>query len=803
MADHGTPSSAHEVNNISNTNTNNNNSLNANNGSASAGNGGSGSGSSRSVKRPRPVKSCIECRNRKLKCDRLLPCSQCQKSNRGCRYATDGDVNNLSDASDVEIPDRPPKKQALPTSAESPASSTSKPRDRNVTVPVSVWEDYGLRLERLEKIVMSGARSPLVKELNLRAPPLASSTTTIRGLTVKGSLRTRFFGQNSTRVLLNLFDEAKEFMFSKTKPHSVREIFTNIQKIHKSLQVEQGKALAPITVYVDSITPVHKRMADILPKRAVCDRLLQVFLAGSESLYRSVHIPTFTNQYERWWDGTLQSESFLPQLLSMLCIGYRFYGAEKGLGPDRESIHIPTACSLVKEWLHNLRGKNLMDFGTLQAEVLLLMAQRMINPNNQDSWTQLGLIVRMAMTMGLHRDPSEFPQKISPFWGELRRRVWYTILELDLQMCIQCNMPACIREGDYTCRPPRNVDDGDITMEMTELPEAKPIDQATDSQIQVFAASTLSVRFKVIEIINGLDTLSDYQPVIDCGNSLERIFDDMRYILLRKQPTTPEEATRQWLTKTILDMHLRRALVALYRPFALSTPDVPQEILTSYLRSSVVMLTYMDDLDTASPNYTQIFHMHHLVLKQDFLQAAFSVCYYIKHVPDDGSMSPHPYSHTSTSRPDSFAEACLLATESSVLLSRPRLVSVLENALDALTSRIREIGTDLKDLVSLTVVLAHCRGGPAEIVHRRVFSGLRAIADAGLHSIHSSQTDIASLPILQPSPVTMNSMGSAPGFISSTQQPFMFSPDLPNVMLADDFAMWDMEFWNPLLSNDP
>lgn len=67
----------------------------------------------------------------------------------------------------------------------------------------------------------------------------------------------------------------------------------------------------------------------------------------------------------------------------------------------------------------------------------------------------------------------------------------------------------------------------------------------------------------------------------------------------------------------------------------------------------------------------------------------------------------------------------------------------------------------------------------------------------------------------------MNSMGSAPGFISSTQQPFMFSPDLPNVvsfdlvpqlsaacsnyiqMLADDFAMWDMEFWNPLLSNDP
>jgi hypothetical protein len=538
-------------------------------------------------------------------------------------------------------------------------------------------------------------------------------------------------------------------MFRKNKPHDMREIFTNIQKIHKTLQEEQAKALAPITVYVDSITPVHKRMADILPKRNVCDRLLRVFLAGSESLYRILHIPTFMNQYERWWDGTLQAESFLPQLLSMLCIGYRFYGAEKGLGPDRESIHIPTACSLVKEWLHNLRGKQLMDFGTLQAEVLLLMAQRMINPNNQDSWTQLGLIVRMAMTMGLHRDPSEFPQKISPFWGELRRRVWYTILELDLQMCIQCNMPACIREGDYTCRPPSNVDDDDLTMDMRELPEAKPIDQATDSQIQVFAASTLSVRFRVIEIINGIDSLTDYQPVFDCGNALEKIFEDMRYILLRRQPTDLEEATRQWLTKTILDMHLRRALVALYRPFALSTPEVPQEILTSYLRSSVVMLTYMDDLDPNSPNYTQIFHMHHLVLKQDVLQAAFSVCYYLKHVAAlaEGNMSPQQYSYAAISRPESFAEACLLATESSVLLSRRRLVSVLEKALDAMTSRVREIGTDLKDLVSLTVVLALSQGGPAEVAQQRVIAGLRAIIDAGLQSMHTSQNDIASIPV--------------------------------------------------------
>ncbi|KAI1851753.1 hypothetical protein JX265_010987 [Neoarthrinium moseri] len=780
MADHGTPSSAHDSTFLSHAT-------------------GTGPGPTRSVKRPRPVKSCIECRNRKLKCDRLLPCSQCQKSHRTCRYAADGDVNNISDGSDAETSERASKKSCPPPSSDVPVRN----RDRSVNPPATaVLDDYGLRLDRLEKIVLTNSKSPpSMKDFGGRTQPLASSTNTIRGLTVKGNIRTRFFGQNSTRVLLNLFDEAKDFMFRKDKPRDIREIFTNIQKIHEALQEEQQKALTPIPVYVDSITPVHKRMADILPKKQVCDQLLSVFLAGSESLYRSVHIPTFMNQYERWWEGTLQSESFLPQLLSMLCIGYRFIGAAKGLGPDRESIHIPTANSLVREWLHNLRGKQFVDFGTLQAEVLLLMAQRMINPNNQDSWTNLGLIVRMAMTMGLHRDPSEFPQKISPFWGELRRRVWYTILELDLQMCIQCNMPACIREGDYTCRPPRNVDDGDIYQDMRELPEAKPIDQATDSQIQVFAASTLSVRFRVIDLINRLDSLTDYQDVIDCGNALERIFEDMRYILLRSTPTNQEQATRQWLTKTILDMHLRRALVALLRPFALSTPDVPQQILTSYLRSSVVMLTYMDDLDPTSPNYTQIFHMHHLVLKQDVLQAAFSVCYYIKHIAatENGSLSPHPYSHAPNLRPDSFAEACKLATESSVLLSRSRLVNVVERALDAMTSRIREIGTDLKDLVSLTVVIALCQGGPPDLAQKRVNAGLQSIVDAGLHSMHASQDNIASMPIMPSTPISMNSMGSTSGFMNQVP-PFIMTPDIPNV-IPDDFAMWDLEFWNPLLQN--
>ncbi|KAI1417960.1 fungal-specific transcription factor domain-containing protein [Hypoxylon sp. FL1857] len=675
---------------------------------------------SRSVKRPRPVKSCLECRKRKLRCDRASPCSQCQKAQRQCRYAAEGEVVSLSDGSDAETPERTVKRNRAAVSQESNQRDASSGSNY-----AAVLEEHANRLERLENQLLS--RTSSIAESSAPAQRPAASSLTIRGLTVKGGLRTRFFGQMSTRVLVNLFDEAKDFMFARNKSSDIREMFMNIQKIHKALQDEHRKATAPITVFVDSMTPIQKRMADVLPSRAVCDALLDVYLHGSETIYRVLHIPTFMRQYNQYWEGQTQPDAFLPQLLSILCVGYRYVGAGKGQYPDREGIHIPTASSLVRTWLDSLRGKQLVEFSTLQAEILQLMAQRMINPQNQESWTHLGLIVRMAMTMGFHRDPSEFAQKISPFWAEQRRKLWYTILELDVHMSMQCNLPCCIREGDFTCQPPRNLNDEDIHPGTEQLPPSKPIDQDTDSRVQVFAASTLSMRFRIVDIINRTDTLQDYSQVLELGNELERVFEDIRYIVPPTHSNDMQEVRRRWMTRVVLDMNCRRPLLALYRPFALSDTDVPQQIVTGYLRSSMILLCYLDELDPQSPDYHHIWHMHQLVLKQEILQAAFSVCYYMKQ-STHGSVSPT----SSNVKSESAEESCTIASESSIMLSLPRLKSVVQKVLDTMNRRIREIGTDLRDIVSLTVVYNTSQGGTPEQKREAIKAGLQAILDADI-----------------------------------------------------------------------
>lgn len=168
----------------------------------------------RSVKRPRPVKSCTECRKRKLRCDRLCPCSQCQKSNRPCRYAPDQDSANLSDGSDAEgaEPGRPAKRNyshtALPALAASYGDAAA-PRPAKASDPASLplLEELSIRMARLEKQIL--VRSPSRAEGggggSGSGSIVAGAPETIRGLTVKrGATRTRYFGQNDPRVLLNL-----------------------------------------------------------------------------------------------------------------------------------------------------------------------------------------------------------------------------------------------------------------------------------------------------------------------------------------------------------------------------------------------------------------------------------------------------------------------------------------------------------------------------------------------------------------------------------------------------------------------
>lgn len=550
------------------------------------------------------------------------------------------------------------------------------------------------------------------------------------------------------------FDDAKDFMRDHQRIGGSREVMTTFMKLHKVLREDYQKSLNPISVFVDSMMPVQKRMRDVLPKKQTCDRLYQAYLETAESIYRMIHIPTFTAQYELFWEGKLQSEHFLPQLLAILSIASRFDTKSRRTGNERvEGIHIPTACALVRTWLNGLRGKQLVEVTTLEVEMLLLHAQRMITPRLQDSWTQLGSIVRLAMTMGLHRDPSEFEPRMTVFLGEIRRRLWFTIVDMDLHISLSCNLPSLVRDGDFTCRPPRNLDDVDLYADMEELPPTKPIDQLTDNQMQVFAAMTLGVRMKVAQLVNRADMIHDYQEILDVGKKLDRFLEDINYIFPRHGILTDVQRSRQWRSRVVLDMHVRRPLLALYRPFALGAPEAPPQIARAYLRSSMVIMKYLDELDPLMAHYQDISDMYHLILKRDIVQAALSVCYYINSAVRSHAHSVSLSHQTPRMSPESTDDPAY-TPDNPLLWSPARLIGTVEKTLDQLVQNISS--SDTKEVICLAVVLETVRTAEPkgdEIVH-----ALRGVLDASLRAGKVS-------------PETLNGTGRPPAV-----EPFMSDP---------------------------
>lgn len=630
-----------------------------------------------------------------------------------CKYAADHDVNNLSDGSDTEPmePNRSTKRNCPPGTALTPTNptselSTSGPTQLKNGDGTGVLEELAMRMERLEKHMMG--RSPTATELSASRVSVAPFGT-IRGLSVKnGGATTRYFGQNSPRIMMNLFYDGKSFLARHQHIRGAQDVFMNFRALHSCLKDDYKQALAPITVFVDSMMPVQTRMRDILPQKEVCDKLVRTYIDTSETIYRILHVPTFMKEYTMYWDGKLQSESFLPKLLSVLATASRFDTKSRGLGHERkEGVHIPTASALVRSWLDNRRGRQSIDFSGLQVEVLLLHSKRVFATRHQEMWTEMAHVVRTAMAMGMHRDPIESEPRLGVFQGELRRRLWYTILDMDLHSSLASSLPCTLRDGDFTTRPPRNLDDVELFEGMTDLPPSRPIDQHTDNQLQVHAATTLASRMKVAHLVNRIDSLKDYQEVLDVASKLDRYLEDINFIYPREGNLDDAQRSKAWRSRVILDMHVRRPLLALYRPLALGVPDVPPQIFRAYLRSCMTILKYLDELDPRLPHFAAIAGMYHQMLKVDIIQCAISVCYYVQISTRPTAENVMLAQHAMKMDLESGDESSRYASDTVPLWSPTKLIVTVENTMQLLVTHMS--GSDTKDIVALALALEVAR----------------------------------------------------------------------------------------------
>ncbi|KAI1743174.1 fungal-specific transcription factor domain protein [Xylaria scruposa] len=136
-------------------------------------------------------------------------------------------------------------------------------------------------------------------------------------------------------------------------------------------------------------------------------------------------------------------------------------------------------------------------------------------------WTLVGNIVQIAIQMGYHRDAKHFPN-ISPFAGEMRRRVWSIVVQMDFSISTQLGLPRLIKESQTDTAEPRNIYDSDFDEHTPELPASRPETEVTPTLYVLAKLRLISVGAKVADVATE-PQLYSYDKVLELDRQITEV----------------------------------------------------------------------------------------------------------------------------------------------------------------------------------------------------------------------------------------------------------------------------------------
>ncbi|KAE8349241.1 hypothetical protein BDV28DRAFT_64366 [Aspergillus coremiiformis] len=502
------------------------------------------------LKRKRPLFSCVECRRRKVRCDRQDPCDRCLKAKIPCLYQ-DGSENG-----EVQQPLPPAKQCGLNYGAELASIPITSGRSSD-GVPLHGRPLEGLD-SQLEGHSRHGARTdsehqPGVHLRKYHEDGLSHQHGRLRGTLSKARLLGTTHPMTTYRQCDELYPTGvhgdvvgrKE----STKPALLSEVQSLIASSKRVARAIKKTQMSPFPALDEAIVS--------MPPRDVVDTLIEHYFRVAEGPFRILHIPSFRREYATFYDEpTGRRPVFTVILLLVVSIGVcvcRDVAIESPLRP-RTRQWTQTAQS----WLSNSMHKDRTTIFGLQAQCLLSLALQFQQLKPQAVWLAQGNLLRTAIYMGLHRDGRHFP-KMPFFHAEMRRRLWSTILELEVQAMLDLGMAPLTGEQDFDTEPPLNIDDDEFDETTPEPPRSPAPSRWTHASLQILLRRSLKTRLQVVRLMN--DSFSDpsYDDILRLTRALGPSLSDAG-----QDTTAPPTAFHRNLANYLT----RRFLLALHRPFA-------------------------------------------------------------------------------------------------------------------------------------------------------------------------------------------------------------------------------------------
>ncbi|KAI0476859.1 hypothetical protein F4859DRAFT_480457 [Xylaria cf. heliscus] len=370
--------------------------------------------------RMREAVSCSQCRGRKIRCDRTngLPCKQCRARGSECSFKSQSTVSGTS----TPRREKDTPSFAHPITPPEPAASTSASRE-------------GASTHHLTDIT------------NCDSLP-APESHVFRG----SERKTRMVGMThwmspgyDTWVLKAFLERSAEFEAS--------------QKLLRELKFQ----VRILNVIPTSVSP---ELLALLPDRHTSEGHIQRYIRTYGLIYNFIDAVELQADLDRALDhsGTSNIVHLLRALLaiaiSMQSVGSKHLISRR-IGQQVEH-YVRVSDRLQKPCI-----------GVMQVLLLLIILKTMISADADSIYDLLGiqgLTSQIAFSMGLHRDPALF-MGVSPYYAEIRKRLWACFFRLNLEFCIRSGTQLMIRLEDCDCPLPSDRSLSKTTYSLEDFPQ--------------------------------------------------------------------------------------------------------------------------------------------------------------------------------------------------------------------------------------------------------------------------------------------------------------------------------------------
>ncbi|PYH45062.1 Zn(II)2Cys6 transcription factor [Aspergillus saccharolyticus JOP 1030-1] len=498
------------------------------------------------LQKPKVRLSCETCRQRKVKCDKLDPCTNCQRLGTRCvpverarlpRGRSGRQAPELSSYDpDANLKDRVAKLEGI---IRNLAQTDYGFSPRTSTVP----DGPAVR----DSPATGRSRS---KGMDMRSDD-ASEDSDAGGNTPDSHLGSSFWANLLKEVPELHPNDDRSSREGNPKPASsqlqmYRRLLATASRQHESASGEQ---------------PGISKHAQ--------QQLCQVFLERVDPVVKILHRPSlcaFLLEGKPYLD--YEPEHLAPTALA--CAVY--YAASCSLLEDECTRAFGvTKASLVAKYQGDVElalGRadyiTTNDLTVLQAFVLFLVSLRSQDQSRR-MWTLLSMALRIAQAQSLHLADPPFP--VRPFERELRQRLWQAIGFLDILASMDRDTEPMMQAQWLQSHPPTHINDEDISFDMQRSPADSP----------GFTDMTFTMIVGKAHVITRLINFSDFteSSVSTLALRQQLVLDFQHTASKLLHHSQPDKAPFHWFTRLVAESIYACLQLIIIRPLKRTPRFIP------------------------------------------------------------------------------------------------------------------------------------------------------------------------------------------------------------------------------------